>query len=200
MSFYLGLSKEEENIEKEKKIINEIKVLENKKDKLLDLALDGFFSKEELQIKKVSIEKGISSLNVKLKEIEDKKEQVCNSKQSFKQYSKKLKENILKELVITKDNLETYIEELLDKIIIEELETVKENTKSAETLENKKYNVDNKVKSEVSLKIILAGNNIIKYGIPVKLRQVSQIKKNKVADFKNLPLCHSHAHGYHLFS
>lgn len=200
MSFYLELSKEEENIEKEKKIINEIKVLKNKKDKLLDLALDGFLSKEELQIKKVSIEKEISSLNVKLKEIEDKKNQVSNSKQSFKQYSKKLKENILKELVITKDNLETYIEELLDKIIIEELETVKENTKSAETLENKKYNVDNKVKSEVSLKIILAGNNIIKYGIPVKLRQISRLKENKVADLKNLPLCHSHAHGYHLFS
>ena len=200
MSFYLELSKEEENIEKEEKIINEIKVLENKKDKLLDLALDGFLSKEELQIKKVSIEKEISSLNVKLKEIEDKKNQVSNSKQSFKQYSKKLKENILKELVITKDNLETYIEELLDKIIIEELETVKENTKSAETLENKKYTVDNKVKSEVSLKIILAGNNIIKYGIPVKLRQISQIKKSKVADLKNLPLCHSHAHGNHLFS
>ncbi len=200
MSFYLGLSKEEDNIEKEKKIINEIKVLENKKDKLLDLALDGFLSKEELQIKKVSIEKEISSLNLKLKEIEDKKNQVSNSKQSFKQYSKKLKENILKELVITKDNLETYIEELLDKIIIEELETVKENTKSAETLKNKKYNVDNKVKSEVSLKIILAGNNIIKYGIPVKLRQVSQIKKNKVADFKNLPLCHSHAHGNYLLT
>ena len=194
MSFYLELSKEGENIEKEKKIINEIKFLKNKKDKLLDLALDGFLSKEELQIKKVSIEKEISSLNVKLKEIEDKKNQVSNSKQSFKQYSKKLKENILKELVITKDNLETYIEELLDKIIIEELETVKENTKNAETLENKKYNVDNKVKSEVSLKIILAGNNIIKYGIPVKLRQISQIKKSKVADLKNLPLCHSHTH------
>lgn len=194
MSFYLELSKEGENIEKEKKIINEIKFLKNKKDKLLDLALDGFLSKEELQIKKVSIEKEISSLNVKLKEIEDKKNQVSNSKQSFKQYSKKLKENILKELVITKDNLETYIEELLDKIIIEELETVKENTKSAETLENKKYTVDNKVKSEVSLKIILAGNNIIKYGIPVKLRQISQIKKSKVADLKNLPLCHSHTH------
>ena len=194
MSFYLELSKEGENIEKEKKIINEIKFLKNKKDKLLDLALDGFLSKEELQIKKVSIEKEISSLNLKLKEIEDKKNQVSNSKQSFKQYSKKLKENILKELVITKDNLETYIEELLDKIIIEELETVKENTKSAETLENKKYTVDNKVKSEVSLKIILAGNNIIKYGIPVKLRQISQIKKSKVADLKNLPLCHSHTH------
>ena len=204
MSFYLELSKEEENIEKEKKIINEIKVLKNKKDKLLDLALDGFLSKEELQIKKVSIEKEISSLNVKLKEIEDKKNQVNNSKQSFKQYSKNLKENILKELVITKDNLETYIGELLDKIIVEKLEIAKENIKNAENLENKKYDVensnDNKIKSEVSLKIILAGNNIIKYGIPVKLRQVSQIKKNKVADLKNFPLCHSHAHCYHLFS
>ena len=178
MSFYLELSKEEENIEKEEMIINEIKVLENKKDKLLDLALDGFLSKEELQIKKVSIGKEISSLNLKLKEIEDKKNKVNNSKQSFKQYSKKLKENVLKELVITKDNLETYIEELLDKIIIEELEQ----------------------ETQVYLKIILAGNNIIKYGIPVKLRQVSQIKKNKVADLKNLPLCHSHTHRNHLFS
>ena len=200
MSFYLELSKEEENIEKEEKIINEIKVLDNKKDKLLDLALDGFLSKEELLVKKISIEKEISSLNVKLKEREDKKNQVDASKQSFNQYSKNLKENVLKELVITKDNLETYIEELLDKIIIEELETVKENTKSAKTLENKKCNVDNKVKSEVSLKIILAGNNIIKYGVPVKLRQVSRLKENKVADLKTLPLCHSHAHGYHLFS
>lgn len=204
MSFYLELSKEEENIEKEEKIINEIKVLENKKDKLLDLALDGFLSKEELLVKKISIEKEISSLNLKLKEIEDKKNQVSNSKQSFKQYSKNLKENILKELVITKDNLETYIGELLDKIIVKKLETAKENIKNAENLENEKYNVensnDNKIKSEVSLKIILAGNNIIKYGIPVKLRQVSQIKKNKVADLKNLPLCHSHAHGNHLFS
>ena len=204
MSFYLELSKEEENIEKEEMIIKAIKVLKDKKDKLLDLALDGFLSKEELQIKKVSIEKEISSLNLKLKEIEDKKNQVSNNKQSFKQYGKKLKENILKELVITKDNLETYIEELLDKIIVENLETAKENTKNVENLENEKYNVKNsnydKIKSEVSLKIILAGNNIIKYGIPVKPRQVSQLKKNKVADFKNLPLCHSHAHSNHLFS
>ena len=57
-----------------------------------------FLSKEELQIKKVSIEKEISSLNLKLREIEDKKNQVSNSKQSFKQYSKTLKENIHKSM------------------------------------------------------------------------------------------------------
>ena len=193
MSFYLELSKEEENIEKEEMIINKITVLENKKNKLLDLALDGFLSKEELQTKKVSIEKQISTLNVNLKEIEDKKNQVGTSKQSFKQYSKNLKENVLRELVITKDNLETYIEEFLDKVIVEELEIVKENaknaekleitkenTKNAKNLENEKYNVknsnDNKIKSEISLKIIFAGNNIIKYGIPEKLRQISRLK------------------------
>ena len=180
MSFYIEFSKEEENIEKEEKIINEIKVLENKKDKLLDLTLDGFLSKKESQLKKVSIEKEISNLNVKLKEIEDKKKQVGTCKQPFKQYSKKLKEYVLKELVITKDNLETFIEELLDKIIVENLEQETVNTKNiqnidqienSEKIENEEYNVenntDNKTETQMYLKIILAGNNITKYRIPI---------------------------------
>ena len=141
MSFYLELSKEEENIESEEKIINDIKVLENKKDKLLDLALDGFLSKEELQIKKISIEEAISSLNVKLKEINAKK--INQTEKDF--YYKTLKENILKELNITKDNLEVYIDELLDKIIVEESE---------------------RDKSQVNLKFMLAGNNVTTYNIP----------------------------------
>ena len=122
-------------------IINEIKVLENKKDKLLDLALDGFLSKEELQIKKISIEEAISSLNVKLKEINAKK--INQTEKDF--YYKTLKENILKELNITKDNLEVYIDELLDKIIVEESE---------------------RDKSQVNLKFMLAGNNVTTYNIP----------------------------------
>ena len=48
MSFYLELSKEEENIEKEEMIINEIKVLENKKDKLLDLAFRWLFKQRRI--------------------------------------------------------------------------------------------------------------------------------------------------------
>ena len=155
-------------------IINEIKVLENKKDKLLDLALDGLLSKEELKKKKEAIEKEISSLNAKLKELETKK---INTKQK-ETYNKTLKENILKELEITRDNLEVYIEELLDKIIVEETED----------------------EDKVTLKIILAGNEIIKHCSPTKPRQVGQIKENKVADFKKLPLCQSLAHGNHLFS
>lgn len=137
MPIYLEVLNDDENIKSKQKIINEVKVLEHKKDKLLDLALDGFLSKEELKIKKVYIEKEISSLNAKLKELETKK---INTKQK-ESYTKTLKENILKELEITKDNLEVYIEELLDKIIVEETEN-----------ENK-----------VTLKIILAENEIIKY-------------------------------------
>ena len=152
ISFYLDFSKEE-NIGKIKK---KIKILEAKKDKLLDLALDNVLSKEELYEKKLSIEKELSRLKVKLeiKKVRKKEEET---------YKKELKENILKELKITKDNLEVYIEELLDKIIVERLEG----------------------ESKLKLKITLAGDNVIKYEIPVKNKQVSQIKKNKVTDVKN---------------
>lgn len=139
--------------------------MQGKKDKLLDLALDGLLSKEDLSDKKIIIETEISKIQAKLKELKSKKKKP----EEEKEQNKKLKESILKQLVITKDNLENYIEELLDKIIVVEKE------------------------SEVELKIILAGNKIITYGSANKLRQFSQLKQNKVADYKNLPLCHSHA-------
>lgn len=212
--FYKELSKEEENIEREAKLQNELEVLVRKKDKLLDLALDGFLSKEDLGNKKVIIETEISKIQTKLKELEGKKK-----KPEEKKYQDtKLKENILKQLVITKDNLENYIEELLDKIIVVE--------KPVE---------DNKKGNEVELKIILAGGKIITYGSAVKLRQLKHLlnfdrvveSKSKHENIKSLtktlslriyssaknfyyknfsvewehsacrmlPLCHSHAHG-----
>ena len=180
LSFYKELSKEEENIEQEAKLKNELGVLTKKKDKLLDLALDGLLSKEDLNNKNISIETEISKIQVKLKELEDKRKKPEEEKQE----NKKLKESILKELTVSKDNLENYIEELLDKIIVVEKQ-----------VENNKQK-----KCEVELKIILAGNKIITYGSATKPRQFSQLSKNKVADFKNLPLCHSHAHGNHLFA
>ncbi len=174
LSFYKELSKEEENIEQEAKLQNELEVLVRKKDKLLDLALDGLLSKEDLSNKKLIIETEISKIQAKLKELEGKKKRP----EEEKEQDTKLKENILKQLVITKDNLENYIEELLDKIIVME-----------------KQVKDGKKENEVELKIILAGNKIITYGSAVKPRQFSQLRENKVADLKNLPLCHSHAHG-----
>ena len=172
--FYKELSKEEENIEREAKLQNELEVLERKKDKLLDLALDGLLSKEDLSNKKIIIETEISKIQAKLKELEGKKKTLKEEKYQ----DTKLKESILKQLVITKDNLENYIEELLDKIIVVE--------KLAE---------DNKKESEVELKIILAGGKIITYGSANKLRQISQLERLRGADFKKVPLCHSHAHG-----
>lgn len=163
--FYTEVTKGEENIERELKLQNELEILQRKKEKLLDLALDGLLSKEELTSKKLSIEKQIYQIHGQLKEIQGKKTK------EQKQYNSKLKENILKELDINQDNLENYIEELLDKIIVIEKQ------------------------GEVELQIILTGNNVISYGSPDKFKQISQIKEKRMTDFKNSPICRSHAHG-----
>ncbi len=170
LSFYKELSKEEENIEREEKLQNELERLIKKKDKLLDLALDGLLSKEDLGNKKVIIETEISKIQAKLKELEGKKKTLKEQKYQ----DIKLKESILKQLVITKDNLENYIEELLDKIIVVE--------KPVE---------DNKKESEVELKIILAGGKIITYGSATKLRQISQLEGLRGTDYKLHSVSHN---------
>ena len=149
MSLYLELSEQEENIENEIKIKNRLKVFENKKEKLLDLALDGFLNKKELNLRKISIEKEISLLKAKIKDLENSKNKTSFAKPLYKQHFKNLKENILQELEISKNNINFYIEELLDKIIIEEI--VKDN------------------KLKINFKIILYEKNITNYNIPLKL-------------------------------
>ena len=166
IAFYTEVTKNEENIEKEIKLQNALEILQRKKEKLLDLALDGFLSKEELSKKNMSIEKQIQQIQCKLKEIQYKK----TNEHKSKQYNQKLKENILKELEIKQENSENYIEELLDKIIV-----IEKN-------------------SGVELQIILTGNNIISYGSPEKFKQISQMQVNKMTDFKNSPICRSHTH------
>ena len=125
-----------------------------------------------------------------------------------------MKENILKELELSQDHLEDYIEELLDKIIV--IEKVNQNSNTTEQIqrkenqtkeeEQKAINSSNRIKNsikkecEVELKIILVGNNIIHYGSATKLRQISQLKQRKGTDFTNFPCCHSHAHGDHLLT
>ena len=133
LSFYKELSKEEGNIEQEEKLQNELEVLIRKKDKLLDLALDGLLSKEDLANKRLTIEKQAKQIQAKLKELDVKKKKLSEEKGQ----DIKLKEIILKQLIFSKDNLENYIEELLDKIIVVENE------------------------NEVELKIILAGNKMV---------------------------------------
>ena len=151
LNFYNQPSKQEESSRQESKLQNELKGLERKKDRILDLALDGLLSKEDFGLKKLAVEKQINQIKSKLKELESKK----RAKQQLKMDETTLRESIQKELEITRDNLESYIEELLDKIIVIEKES----------------------KKEVEIKIILAGNKTISYGRYQKLRQISSYEK-----------------------
>lgn len=146
LSFYLEASKTDELLEQAIKLQNDLAKLHRKKDNLLDLALEGLLSKEDLASKKVSIEIEIKQKQVRLKELENIK---TKSKEQ-KQQEKILKENILKELEINDTNLENYIEGLLEKIIV------------VEKGEN------------VELQIVLTKNNLIYSGSPDKLRKVSK--------------------------
>ena len=116
INIYIECLKSKENLQQEKKLQNELHILKAKKDKLLDLALDGFFSKEDLALKNISIKNEIFTIKEKLNKIEIYKSDI--KKQN--KYLNTLKENIYNELEISYANLEYYIDELLDKIIVKE--------------------------------------------------------------------------------
>ena len=115
LSFYNEILYKQENNSKEIELQNEIDSLFNKKEKLLDLVLDGILSKEDLKAKNVIIENQIKNLKAKLEEIQ---KQSTKKKKNQKQYLNVLKENILKNLDVNKSNLEDYIGKFLDKIIV----------------------------------------------------------------------------------
>lgn len=166
LSFYLEQSKLEEWMQQETKLQNDLVHLQKKKDKILDLALDGLLSKEDLGLKKVSIERETAQIQAKLKELEVKK---TKPKEEKKQ-EEILKKSILKELSVTRDNLESYIEGLLEKMIVVEKG------------------------EEIQLQIILRGDMVVYRGNPNKNSKVSGFKKKELSDLKNYPICHSHAH------
>ena len=166
LSFYLEQSKTEEWIQQEIKLQNELVNLQKKKDKLLDLALDGLLSKEDLGLKKISTETEIEQIQAKLKEIESKK----TKQQEPKKQKEKLKKSILKELEVKENNLESYIEGLLEKIVVVEKD------------------------KEVELQIILGGDMVVRHGSSSKEIKISSLGDNKLTDLKNHPICHSHAH------
>ncbi len=116
LNLYSSFLKREKSIKQETELQDELKRLQIKKDKLLNLALEDIFSKEDLQQKELEIKEKIRQVEEKLKGIENKK--IENG--MTQKYNQILKENILKELEITEENLEIYIDELLDKIIVQE--------------------------------------------------------------------------------
>lgn len=172
LSFYNEILYNLENNSKEIEIQNEIDSLLSKKEKLLDLALDGVLSKEDLKAKNVIIENQIEDLKAKLEEIQKQ----ATKKKNKKQYINVLKESILKNLDVNKSNLEDYIEKFLDKIIVK----------------------NNENKSE--LQIILNTKELINIDMSDKLRQLQNLSDKNSTQIKKVPLCHSHAHCNHLFS
>lgn len=140
LSFYMQFSKVKGEQEREEKLQKELYKLQIKTDKLLDLVLDGFLTKEELSRKKRSIEIQMEQIQTQITLIESKK----RSKEQEK-YNVVLKENILKELEINKDNLENYIEEMIEKIvIIEDVNNESKEYKNKLEIEMK-YIGDNKI-------------------------------------------------------
>ena len=172
LSFYNEILYKQENNLKEIELQNEIDSLLSKKEKLLDLALDGILAKEDLKAKNLIIENQIEDLNAKLEEIQ--KQSIKKKKQ--KQYLNVLKESILKNLDVNKSNLENYIEKFLDKIIVK----------------------DNEEKSE--LQIILNIKELINIDMSNKLRQLQNLSDRYGTQIKKVPYSHSHAHGNHLFT
>ena len=172
LTFYNEILYKQENEAKEIEFQNEIDTLLSKKEKLLDLTLDGILSKEDLKVKKLAIERQTVDLKARLEEIQ--KQSV--KKKNQKQYLNSLKENILKNLDVNESNLEQYIEKLLDKIIV----------------------IDKEERSK--LQIILNTKELINIDMSDKLRQLSNLSDKYGTQIKKVPYSHSHAHSNHLFS
>lgn len=172
LCFYNEILFNEKTNSKEIDLQNQIDNLLSKKEKLLDLVLDGILSKEDLKVKNVVIENQITDLKAKLEELQKQ----TIKKKNQKQYLNVINENILKNLDITENNLEQYIEKFLDKIIVK----------------------DNENKSE--LQIILNTKELIDINMSDKLRQLMNLSDKNITQIKKVPSCHSHAHRNHLFS
>ena len=86
-------------------------VLKKKKNALLDLVLDDVLNKNDFKTKNLLIEKQICEINNNLKLL-DESSDFNNINNAF------LKNAILKNLVINTDNLKFYIDDLLDKIVV----------------------------------------------------------------------------------
>lgn len=156
LCFYNEILFNEKTNSKEIDLQNQIDNLLSKKEKLLDLALDGILSKEDLKVKNVVIENQITDLKAKLEELQKQ----TIKKKNQKQYLNVINENILKNLDITENNLEQYIEKFLDKIIVK----------------------DNENKSE--LQIILNTKELIDINMSDKLRQLMNLSDKNITQIK----------------
>ncbi len=187
LTFYNEILYKQENNSKEIELQNEINTLLNKKEKLVDLALDGILSKEDLKVKNVAMEQQIKDLKAKLKGIQKQSTKQRNKKQ----YINVLKENILKNLEVKKNNVEDYIEKFLDKIIVKDNEDKAELQIILNTKELMNINISDKLRQFKNLSDKEYLN---------KIANSNHLSNNRNAQIKKIQLCHSHAHGDHLFT
>ncbi len=135
------------------KLKNDLYLLENKKHKLLELSLDGLFSKEEILASRNLIENKISDIKSNL----DKIDKLSHNNKNIEKFYINLKEAILKEIEINQENLEFYIDGLLNKIIIEE--NVYDEMKNNNTCKGN-YN---KLSNQINLKIIFSSTDSMNF-------------------------------------
>ena len=121
----------QENASKEIELKNTINSLLVKKEKLLDLTLDGILNKDDLKAKSVIIKNQITDLKAKLEKVQKQA-----TKKNQKQYLNMLEKNIMKNLNINETNIEQYIEKFLDKIIVKDNEEKSELQISLNTKES----------------------------------------------------------------
>lgn len=182
LTFYNEILYKQSNDFKEIELQNEIDTFLSRKEKLLDLALDGILSKEDLKVKNVIIEQQIEDLKAKLKEIQKQSAKQKNQKK----YLNVLKENILKNLDVNEDNLENYIEKFLDKIIVKETPEKSELKIILNTKELININVSGKLRQF---------KNLSDKDYMNKIANLNHLSNDRAAQIKKLQLCHSHAHG-----
>ena len=93
------------------------------------------------------------SIEIQIEQVQSKISLIQSHKKSSKEqekYNVRLKENILKELDINKDNLENYLEKMIEKIIIIEDDVNKESTEYKNKLEIEIKSIgDNKIVYEI---------------------------------------------------
>ena len=108
------------NLEKKMQNVN------NKKEKLLNLNLNSYIDDEEFKERNDKLNIELNNLKEKVKENEQKKEEMKN----FDKYIENLKKVIVDELDLSKrENLDLYLELLVDKIIVTKIDNNRKNVK-----------------------------------------------------------------------
>ena len=179
LSQYKELLEKDISLDKISVLKDNITKLEDKKKKLVDLALDNIITKSELKEKNDKLTDDMEKINTELKLLEKAKEERKNNTD----YLNLIKVSILDDIDISKNNIEQYIEKFVSRII---------------ALDNEKS----------ELKIILNFNEIIKITLDGKEVYINNDKlihlcsdnghgsnRNVRNGHKKVHICSPHLHG-----